>query len=196
MNIKVLVYSKNKSELNSLIKLLDQIPLNLEITTAQDEINFKELYQPNTYNMVFIDQSTDCGLELSHHLKLHDPNQKLILLSDTCEHLDSVGCVRCKKELNRQMIIKPSNFDNIKSSFFNSCKCEGYKQNKTGFQISKIIKEINYEKNIVNYNIDKKQFQTLGFNNTKTTLNLINKLERDNIPFKIIDTNIIEVLEK
>lgn len=195
MNVKVLIYAKNDSELNNLTNLLEHIPLNVDIKVIQNESKFREIYKPSTYNMVFIDQSTPCGLKLSHHLKLHDPQQKLILLSNKCEHLDNVGCTRCKKELNRQMFIIPSNFDNVKSAFFNTGKCEGYKQSEIGFQINKIVKELNFENYAVDYCTKKNQFQTLGFKNTRTTLKLINKLERDNIPFKIIDSDLLEVLK-
>lgn len=195
MSINVLIYAKENSDLNSLYKHLELIPLGLKINALSDTLQFKEYISLSQYEMIFIDQSSECGLELSEFIRINYPKQKLVLLSDDVEHLDSLGCASCKKNLNRQMIIKPSTFDNIKSAFFNSCNCEAYKQTKASFQILKILKEINQEMKKVSYIPEKMRFEAQGFNTTGTTLKIINKLEKEQIPYKIIDTASIEVLK-
>lgn len=196
MSMNILIYAKENSDLSSLYQQLEIIPLGLKISGLSDPLEFKEHVNLSSYDMVFIDQSSQCGLELSEFIRINYPQQKLILLTNNPDHIDTLGCTNCKGELNRQMIIKPSNFDNIKSVFFNSCKCEAHKQTKVGFHINKILKEINQRTKKVSYTPEKMRFETHGFNTTGTTLKIINKLEKENIPYKIIDTTSIEVLKK
>jgi len=105
--MKILIFDNNHNDLDCFSTTVKQIPLNIEVHTAFEYELGTQLFENNTYDIVFINNSVEIGKELLLYALNSSSSHRIITISNFHTCTKNTVCNFCKNKYNNERIFKP-----------------------------------------------------------------------------------------
>lgn len=196
--MKILIYNDNLGDLEYLYNIVDVMHLNIIADKKTDFESFFNVYNKNSYDIVFIEYSINIWEELVTPIVKVNPAQKIILISNEYG-CSGKNCLPCKEKHNVHIVIKPILNTEIMNLFSKKFKCEEYSRSKLEFNLLTISKKMNFNYGSIDFNRDTYSFEFDNINETKKIMiltDLVSELKNIDIKYKVNENLNVSILDE
>ncbi|WP_072681786.1 hypothetical protein [Arcobacter sp. LA11] len=193
--MRILIYDNNLSDLNKLSSMIEAFPIETIIDKVSDYKDCIQMSKKHNYDKLFIDYTDDIGKKIAKKLLEIDPKQRIYLLNDNFDCIDEKNCEKCKKEFNKDTIIKPLNQVQLSKIISKNFKCESFNKSEFEFQIEKVKKSIINEYPYFKFEFDKKnKILKSEPMSISILVYIIEQLQHNNIKYEVEDNEKIRIV--
>lgn len=140
--MRLLIYDNDINDLNKISLMIKTFPIETIVDKVSDYNDCILMYKQHVYDKLLIDYTDDIGKKIANKIIETNPKQRLYLLNDEFNCAGDKDCVKCKKEYNKETIVKPFNQFQLTKIISKQFKCESFKKNEFEFKLEKVKKSI------------------------------------------------------
>lgn len=140
--MRLLIYDNDINDLNKISQMIKTFPIETIVDKVSDYNDCILMYKQHIYDKLLIDYTDDIGKKIANKIIETNPKQRLYLLNDEFDCTGEKDCEKCKKQHNKETIIKPFSQLQLSKIISKQFKCESFKKNEFEFKLEKVKKSI------------------------------------------------------